>query len=103
MLGKLAFQSCPKYVMVREIWKSLGVPTLTYSSDATVFSKSLLQTLELMHHQLGRIALAANDYTIKEAVQGEMGWSSFGARDRVNKLKYLGWLWNMDKSQPDRC
>ncbi|KAG0422180.1 hypothetical protein HPB47_001976 [Ixodes persulcatus] len=46
--------------------------------------------------EIGRQALGCHGGVANEAVQGELGWSSFEAREATSKITYYGRLRHMD-------
>jgi hypothetical protein len=93
--SKAAF-SYNRYEVSRILWKGVAVPGLTYADDALVMGRDTRILLERAQKQMGRFALGVNKYTADEAVQGEMGWSSFQGREAIAKLLYFGRILNMD-------
>ena len=71
-------------------WKATAVPKLTYSNAVTVTSKKLQDLLERTQRDAGRWSLGIPGYKVaNEFIQGELGWSSFEAREAQSKLRYM--------------
>ena len=74
--------------MLRELWKTVAVPSLMYGMDVVNWNENDMQKLEVIQNKVGRIALGANWYAAVEAIRGDMlrvllgdmGWSTFGER-----------------------
>ncbi|KAG0430794.1 hypothetical protein HPB47_022359, partial [Ixodes persulcatus] len=52
--------------------------------------------MERQQREIGRQALGCHGGVANEAVQGELGWSSFEAREATSKITYYGRLRHMD-------
>ncbi|XP_049271186.1 uncharacterized protein LOC125758238 [Rhipicephalus sanguineus] len=68
--------------------KSVAVPALTFANSVLCLSSGTRQSLEVRQREAGRAALGVHRGVPNEAVQGEVGWSSFEAREAVSKLAY---------------
>ena len=77
----------------------MAVPGATFANAILVLGGKTLTQLEHFQDEIGRWALGANNFTAKEAVQGDMGWSSFEAREAKSKIGYYGRLklWMMEE------
>jgi hypothetical protein len=77
-------------------WKSTAVPKVTYSNAVTVISRKLSATLEKAQREAGKWALGISGYKVaNEFVFGELGWSTFEAREAQSKIRYLGRIQSM--------
>ena len=71
-------------------WKSTAVPALTYANSVTVMSARLRKRLETLQRVAGRWALGEpNSNTAIEFLDGELGWSTFEAREVKSKMTYM--------------
>ena len=71
-------------------WKSTAVPKLTYANGVTVMSRLLRYKLERFQRTAGRWALGLPGSTLaNEFIEGELGWSSFEAREACSKIGYF--------------
>lgn len=73
---------------MRALWKMVAVPGLTYANAVLCLSSGIREFLERRQREIGRLALGVHKHTPVEAVQGEMGWSSFMAREATAKVAY---------------
>ncbi|KAH8025265.1 hypothetical protein HPB51_005616 [Rhipicephalus microplus] len=75
-------------ILTREVWKSVVVPALTFANSVLCLSSGTRQSLEVRQWDADRAALVVNRGVPNEAVQGEVGWSFFEAREAVPELAY---------------
>ncbi|KAH7932036.1 hypothetical protein HPB52_024979 [Rhipicephalus sanguineus] len=87
-LNSRALWAFNKFEVTRELWKSVAVPALTFANSVLCLSSGTRQSLEVRQREAGRAALGVHRGVPNEAVQGEVGWSSFEAREAVSKLAY---------------
>ncbi|KAH7934095.1 hypothetical protein HPB49_021481 [Dermacentor silvarum] len=66
----------------------VAVPGLTYANAVLCLSSGVREFLERRQREIGRPALGVPRLTPVEAIQGEMGWSSFTAREALAKATY---------------
>ena len=79
-----------RFEVSRAQWKATAVPQLTYGNSVTVTTVKLRETLERRQRDAGRWALGLTAYKVaNEFISGELGWSSFEAREAQSKLKYM--------------
>ena len=79
-----------RFEISRVQWKSTAVPKLTYANAVLVIGTTLREKLEASQRKAGRWALGIPDSKVSnEFVEGELGWSSFEARDAQSKLRYM--------------
>ena len=79
-------------------WKSTAVPTLTYANSVTTMSSKLRRRLETLQREAGRWALGQpNANTAIEFIDGELGWSTFEAREAKSKLTYSARIGEMSE------
>uniref|UniRef100_UPI0022405C0D hypothetical protein n=1 Tax=Klebsiella pneumoniae TaxID=573 RepID=UPI0022405C0D len=88
-----------KYEVVRGIWKGVMVPGLTFANAVLCLKSDAISGLEVNQRTVGRLALGAHGKTTNEAVQGDMGWASFEAREAQSKRCFEGRLRAMDQSR----
>lgn len=87
-LNTRALWAFNKFEVTRELWKSVAVPALTFANSVLCLSSGTRQSLEIRQKEAGRAALGVHRGVPNEAMQGEVGWSSFEARETVAKLSY---------------
>lgn len=85
-----------KYEVVRGVWKRVMVPGLTFANSVLCMKPETQAGLEVNQRAVGRLALGAHSKTTNEAVQGDMGWSSFEAREAQSKIKFEERLRDME-------
>jgi hypothetical protein len=79
-----------KFEITRVQWKATAVPALTYANSVTVMSRGLQRRLEQVQREAGRWALGQPSSKLaNEFIEGELGWSSFEAREAQSKLRYV--------------
>lgn len=81
-----------RYLMVRDMWKLVHVPALTFCNAVVCLSHATREWLERRQREVGRTALGSHGAVAIEAVQGDLGWSTFEAREAASKLTYRGRL-----------
>ena len=79
-LASVARMRANKYEVLRELWKSVAVPSVLYGMNVMYWNETDMQKLERVQNKIGRVALGANGYAAVEAIRGEMGWSTFSER-----------------------
>lgn len=79
-------------IMVRELWKAVHVPALTFANAVICPAAQTREWLERSQRAVGRLALGCHGNVANEAVQGDLGWSCFEAREARSKLSYEGRL-----------
>ncbi|XP_040357166.2 uncharacterized protein LOC121046700 [Ixodes scapularis] len=77
-----------RYEVTRAVWKMVAVPGLTFGNSVLCLSSGTRQYLEVRQREVGRTALGASRTAPNEAVQGDMGWSGFEAREARAKLDF---------------
>lgn len=83
---------CNRFLMVRDQWKLVHVPGLTFANAVICLSPGTREWLERQQREVGRVALGCHSRVANEAVQGDVGWSSFEAREASSKIAYRGRL-----------
>lgn len=81
--------------VIRSLWKMVHVPALTFANAVLCLSSATREYLERRQREVGRLALGAHRSTPNEAVQGDVGWSSFEAREAVAKLGFEIRAWSL--------
>ena len=79
-LGSVARLRANKYEVLRELWKSVAVPSVLHGMNVMNWNETDMQKLEAVQNKVGRVALGANAYAAVEAIRGDMGWSTFSER-----------------------
>ncbi|KAH9371013.1 hypothetical protein HPB48_017002 [Haemaphysalis longicornis] len=74
------------------------VPGLTYAGAVLCPSAATKEYLERRQREVGRLALGSHRTTPNEAVQGDMGWSSFAAREATAKLSFEMRAWTLGET-----
>lgn len=87
-LGSRALWGFSRFEVARELWKSVAVPALTFGNAVLCTAASTQRALEARQREAGRAALGVHKGVPNEAIQGDLGWSSFEAREAVAKLAY---------------
>ena len=77
----------------------MAVPSIMYGLETTVWTRNLLDRMEMVQNKAGRIALGANRYVAVEAIKGDMGWSTFREKMAKAGLRYRVRLNRMDESR----
>lgn len=62
-----------KYDVVREVWKVVVVPGLTFGNSGLFMKPEPQAGLEVLQRAVGRLAIGAHSQTTNAAVQGDMG------------------------------
>ncbi|KAG0421103.1 hypothetical protein HPB47_002980 [Ixodes persulcatus] len=79
------------------MWKAVAVPGLTFANAVVCAPGDTRTTLERRQREVGRQALGCHGTVANEAVQGDLGWSSFEAREATSKVSYDGRLRLMNR------
>ena len=98
-LGSVARCRANKYEVIRGLWMGVAIPSIMYGLETTVWTRKVLNRLEVVQNMTGRIALGANRYVAVEAIRGDMGWSTFRERLAKAVLRYRLRLQRMDGSR----
>ena len=101
-LGSVARMRACKYDVLREVWKSVAVPSVMYGMEVLSWNESEVDKLEVGQNRIGRLALNAPRYAAVEALRGDMGWSTFRERLRKATLRYKVRLERMDDARVAR-
>ena len=79
-----------RYEVVRILWKMVAVPGATFANEVLTLGRDTQKQLEHFQDEVGRWAIGANRFTAGEVVQGDLGWSSFEAREAKSKINFFG-------------
>lgn len=90
---------CNRFIMVRELWKAVHVPALTFANAVFCLASPTREWLERGQRVVGRLAPGCHGRVANEAVQGDLGWSIFEAREARSKTAYDGRLRLMHKDR----
>ena len=96
MIRKKALWSCNRFLVTRELWKSLFVRTVTYANAVVTMDAHTLNCLDITQRAVGRYAIQTRFTCPTQFVEGEFGVSSFWAREAQAKVSYearLRLLW----------
>jgi hypothetical protein len=88
-----------RFEITRIQWKATGVPKLTYANAvlASRASKELTAMFERTQLAAGRWAMGITGHKVaSEFIMGEMGWSTFEAREAQSKIRYFARIAAMD-------
>ncbi|XP_037557960.1 uncharacterized protein LOC119435064 [Dermacentor silvarum] len=99
ILRRQCLWGCSRYLMVRELWKSVHVPGLTFANSTICLTAPTRDWLERGQREVGRLALGCHGRVAVEAIQGDVGWSSFEAREAKSKIAFECRLRNMDDAR----
>ncbi|KAH7980822.1 hypothetical protein HPB49_019475 [Dermacentor silvarum] len=81
ILRRRCLWGCNRFLVIRDLWKLVHVPGLTFANTVTCLSPATREWLERQQRKAGRTALVCHGHVANEAVQGDVGWSSFEARE----------------------
>ena len=87
-MGSAARMRACKYDVLREVWKSVAVPSVMYGMNVVAWNESELAKLDVGQNRVARMALNAPRYAAVEALRGDMGWSTFRERHMKATLRY---------------
>ena len=76
-MGSAARMRACKYDVLREVWKSVSVPSVMYGMNVVAWNESEIEKLDVGQNRVARRALNAPRYAAIEALRGDMGWSTF--------------------------
>ena len=74
-LASVARMRGNKYEVLRNVWKTIAVPSLMRGLDVMPCTLGDCDRLDVIQNVVGRVALGANRYVGVEAIRGDMGWS----------------------------
>ncbi|KAH6945276.1 hypothetical protein HPB50_007710 [Hyalomma asiaticum] len=77
-----------RYIVVREMWKTVNVPGLMLTNFVVCVTTRTCEWLECRQREAGQIALGCHGRVATEALQGDIGWSSFEAREACSKIAF---------------
>ncbi|KAG0413880.1 hypothetical protein HPB47_008964 [Ixodes persulcatus] len=77
----------------------VAVPGLTFGNSVIGIPSELREYLERRQRDVGRQALGCHGQVANELVEGDVGWSSFEAREANSKLQYYARLRHMDEDR----
>lgn len=87
-----------QYEVLRVLWKMVAVLGLTYAKAVLCLSTGIREFLERRQIEVGRMALGTHQQTPVEAIQGQLCWSTFTAREAVAKAAYENRLLRLPQS-----
>ena len=87
-LASVARMRGNKYEVLRNVWKTIAVPSLMRGLDVMPCTFGDCDRMDVIQNVVGRVALGANRYVGTEAIRGDMGWSMFRERVMKGKLNY---------------
>ncbi|KAG0422198.1 hypothetical protein HPB47_001940, partial [Ixodes persulcatus] len=88
VLRKRNLWSCNRFLLTRELWKAVVVPGLTFANAVLCVPGTVREVMERPQREVGRQALGCHGMVATEAVQGDLEWSSFEAREATSKITY---------------
>lgn len=86
-----------RYEVLRGMWKGVMVPGLTFGNAVVCLKSGVQSGLDCNQRSVGRLALGAHGKTTNEAVQGDMGWTNFEAREAQSKIDFEERLRKMEE------
>ena len=92
VMRKRSLWGCNRFLLVREMWKCVHVPCFSFANAVLTFQPGTRQWLERGQREVGRLALGCHGRVAIEAIQGDVGWSSYEAREARSKIAYEGRL-----------
>ena len=98
-LGSVARMRACKYEVLREVWKSVAVPSVMYGMNVVTWNENEIGKLEVGQNKMARMALNAPRYAAVEALRGDMGWSTFRERHIKATLRYKVRLQEMEDTR----
>ncbi|KAH7967192.1 hypothetical protein HPB49_023428 [Dermacentor silvarum] len=99
VLRRRILWGCNWHQMVRDLWKLVHVPLVTFANAVVCMSAPTREWFERRQHEVGQIALGCHGAVANEAIQGDLGWSSFEAREAISKIAYRGRLLCMPRER----
>lgn len=87
ILGRNTLWAFNRFEVMRGLWKMVVVPGITFGNGVTCLSSTTRNFIETRQREAG------------EAVQGDLGWSGFEARETVAKTGYERRLARMDHAR----
>ncbi|KAH8032841.1 hypothetical protein HPB51_003078 [Rhipicephalus microplus] len=99
ILRRRCLWGCNRFQMIRDLWKMVHVPGLTFGNAVVCISPTTREWLERQQREVGRAALGCHYRVANEAIQGDVGWSSFEAREAASKIAYRGRLTLMRRTR----
>ncbi|KAH6930787.1 hypothetical protein HPB50_018395 [Hyalomma asiaticum] len=96
VLRRKRLWGCNRFLLTRDLWKAVHVPGLTFANAVLCLNVTTRQWLERGQREVGRMALGCHGRVAIEAIQGDLGWSTFEAREARSKATYEGRLRLMD-------
>ncbi|KAH6948250.1 hypothetical protein HPB50_023300 [Hyalomma asiaticum] len=96
VLRRKSLWGCNRFLLTRDLWKAVHVPGLTFANAVLCLNVTTRQWLERGQREVGRMALGCHGRVAIEAIQGDLGWSTFEAREARSKATYEGRLRLMD-------
>ena len=91
-----------KYDKLREIWKSVAVPSVMYGMEVIAWSESEIDKLEVRQNRVARMSLNAPRYTSVKALRGDIVWSTFKERHIQVTVRYKVRLERMENTRNAR-
>ena len=98
-LGSAARMRASKYDVLREVWKSVAVPSIMYGMEVQAWNESEIEKLEVGQNRVARMALNAPRWAAVEALRGDMGWSTFRERYVKATMRYKVRLERMEDAR----
>ncbi|KAH7980492.1 hypothetical protein HPB49_016671 [Dermacentor silvarum] len=99
VLRRKSLWGCNRFLIARDMWKSVHIPGLTFANSVVCLSSKTREWLERGQQEVGRLALGCHGRVAVEAIQGDLAWSTYEAREARSKLSYEGRLHPMDDTR----
>ncbi|KAH6930609.1 hypothetical protein HPB50_015518 [Hyalomma asiaticum] len=87
VLRRKSLWGCNRFLLTRDLWKAVHVPGLTFANAVLCLNVTTRQWLERGQREVGRMALGCHGRVAIEAIQCDLGWSTFEAREARSKKK----------------
>ncbi|KAH8022322.1 hypothetical protein HPB51_023375 [Rhipicephalus microplus] len=91
-LRRKSLWGCNRFLLIRDLWKGVHFLGLTFANAILCLTVTTRKWLERDQREVGRMALGCHRRVAIEAIQGDLGWSSFHvqeARSRTTCEKRL--------------
>ncbi|KAH7970482.1 hypothetical protein HPB49_008040 [Dermacentor silvarum] len=98
VLRRRSLWGCNRFVLARVQWKATHVRVQTFDNAVICLSAETSQEMERGERRIGRLTLAFYELAAVEAIQGDLGWSSFETGEARSEAAYKGRLRLMNEA-----
>ena len=88
MVRMKALWICNRFLVSRELWKTLFVPTVTYANAVVTMGAQVVNSFDTTQRAVARQAMQCRFTCASQFLEGEFGVSSFWAREAQAKSSY---------------